>query len=132
KGPEILESTRRVDTIVLDKTGTVTSGKMTLAEAVPTEGVSREQLLRIAGALEAASEHPIAQAIARGAAEELGEPGVPAQLPAVEGFQNTAGKGVSGLVDGHAVLVGRESLLADWAIDPDPALRAELRRLEQL
>ena len=126
KGPEILESTRRVDTIVLDKTGTVTSGKMTLTDAVAAEGVDREQLLRLAGALEAGSEHPIAQAIARGAALELGT-----QLPRVEGFQNTAGKGVSGVIDGHAVLVGRESLMADWAIDPDPALRAELARLEQ-
>ncbi|WP_017792748.1 heavy metal translocating P-type ATPase [Leucobacter salsicius] len=131
KGPEVLESTRRVDTIVLDKTGTVTSGKMTLTDAVAADGVARDQLLRLAGALEAASEHPIAQAIARGAALELGS-SLPGQLPAVENFQNTAGKGVSGIVEGHAVLVGRESLLADWAIDPDPALRAELARLEQL
>ncbi|MHA3723661.1 heavy metal translocating P-type ATPase [Leucobacter sp. HY1910] len=127
KGPEILESTRRVDTVVLDKTGTVTSGKMILAEATPGAGVDRDQLLRLAGALEAASEHPIAQAIAAGASERLGAP-----LPPATGFHNTAGKGVSGLVDGHAVLVGRESLLAEWAIDPDPALRAELAHLEQL
>ena len=131
KGPEILESTRRVDTIVLDKTGTVTSGKMTLTDAVPAEGVAREQLLRLAGALEAASEHPIAQAIARGASQQLGTSNLPAQLPTVDGFQNTAGKGVSGVIEGHAVLVGRESLMTDWAIDPDPALRAELARLEQ-
>ena len=104
---------------------------MTLTDAVADDGVARDQLLRLAGALEAASEHPIAQAIARGAALELGS-SLPGQLPAVESFQNTAGKGVSGIVEDHAVLVGRESLLADWAIDPDPALRAELARLEQL
>ncbi len=108
-GPEILESTRRVDTIVLDKTGTVTTGRMALAEAIPAAGEDRAELLRIAGALEAGSEHPIAEAIAAGAREA--DP----RLPEVESFQNAPGTGASGVVDGRAVLVGREALLADWA-----------------
>ncbi|WP_416444259.1 heavy metal translocating P-type ATPase [Leucobacter sp. HNU] len=109
-GPEILESTRKVDTIVLDKTGTVTTGRMALAEAIPAAGEDRAELLRIAGALEAGSEHPIAQAIAAGAREA--DP----SLPAVESFRNAPGTGASGVVDGRAVLVGREALLADWAV----------------
>jgi Cu+-exporting ATPase len=115
KGPEVLESTRRVDTIVLDKTGTVTTGKMTLTEAVPAAGTDRAELLRLAGALEHASEHPVAQAIAKSAAAE----GV---LPEVEDFKNIEGKGVQGVVDGHLVVVGRESLLNDWTLE----LSAEL------
>jgi len=115
KGPEVLESTRRVDTIVLDKTGTVTTGKMTLTDAVAAEGVDREELLRLAGALEHASEHPVAQAIAKGAAEH-------GPLPAVEDFQNVEGKGVQGIVEGHYVVVGRDSLLADWTLKLDPEL----------
>lgn len=109
KGPEVLESTRTVDTIVLDKTGTITSGKMALTDVVPEPGTDRMQLLRLAGALEDASEHPIAQAIARGAHEEVGELAIP------ESFTNIEGQGVRGIVDGHAVLVGRESLLTDWS-----------------
>ncbi|GAA1925342.1 heavy metal translocating P-type ATPase [Nocardioides marmoribigeumensis] len=122
KGPEVLESTRRVDTVVLDKTGTVTTGRMALVEAVAADGVRREELLRLAGALEAASEHPIAQAIARGAAEEVGP------LPTPEDFANLEGRGVQGVVGGHAVLVGRESLLEDWSqhLDADLA-RAKAR-----
>ena len=116
KGPEVLESTRKVDTVVLDKTGTVTTGKMTLVDAVAEPGVERTDLLRLAGALEEASEHPIAQAIAKGATAEVG------QLPAVEGFSNVPGKGVQGVVDGTAVLVGRESLLADWSQQLSPAV----------
>ncbi|MCZ0708997.1 heavy metal translocating P-type ATPase [Microbacterium paraoxydans] len=109
KGPEVLESTRKVDTIVLDKTGTVTSGRMTLTAVHTDDGVEREELLRLAGALEDASEHPIAQAVAAAATRELGA------LPAVEEFGNIEGKGVQGIVDGHAVVVGRTSLLADWS-----------------
>lgn len=109
KGPEVLESTREVDTVVLDKTGTVTSGKMTLVNVITETGVDRADLLRFAGALENASEHPIAAAIAKGAAGEVG------QLPTVEEFSNIEGKGVQGIVDGVAALVGRESLLADWS-----------------
>ncbi|MFD9307501.1 heavy metal translocating P-type ATPase [Streptomyces sp. NPDC060048] len=114
KGPEVLESTRRVDTVVLDKTGTVTTGRMTLSGVHAAEGVDETELLRLAGSLEHASEHPIARAIAAGAAGRTGE------LPVPEGFENLAGLGVQGVVDGHAVLVGREKLLADRSI-PLPA-----------
>lgn len=109
KGPEVLESTRTVDTVVLDKTGTVTSGKMTLVDVVVEPGTERAELLRLAGALEDASEHPIAQAIAKGATQAVGA------LPTPEDFTNIEGKGVQGIVDGHAVLVGRDSLLAEWS-----------------
>ena len=109
KGPEVLESTRRVDTIVLDKTGTITTGRMSLVDVVPAAGVDEQELLRLAGALEAGSEHPIAQAIAAGAAQRVGV------LPAVEGFTNLEGLGVQGQVQGHAVIVGRAQLLADWS-----------------
>jgi Cu+-exporting ATPase len=101
KGPEILEQTRRISTIVLDKTGTVTEGKMELVDVVPLNGAVRADVLRLAGAVEAASEHPIAQAIASAARGELG------QLPPVEGFSNRPGFGVVGRVDGHEVEVGR-------------------------
>ncbi|MGW2272316.1 heavy metal translocating P-type ATPase [Streptomyces yangpuensis] len=120
KGPEVLESTRRVDTVVLDKTGTVTTGRMTLAGVVTAEGVDEAELLRLAGSLEHASEHPIARAVATAAAERAGA------LPVPEGFENLAGLGVQGVVDGHAVLVGREQLLADWSITlPDGLARAK-------
>ncbi|WP_460944807.1 heavy metal translocating P-type ATPase [Okibacterium endophyticum] len=109
KGPEVLESTRKVDTVVLDKTGTVTTGKMTLVDVITEPGVDRGELLRFAGALEDASEHPIAQAIAKGATQEVG------QLPTPEDFANVEGKGVQGIIDGTPVVVGRESLLADWS-----------------
>ena len=109
KGPEVLESTRKVDTVVLDKTGTVTSGKMTLTDVITEPGVDRAELLRFAGALEDSSEHPIAQAIAKGATQEVG------QLPTPEDFANVEGKGVQGIVEGTPVVVGRESLLADWS-----------------
>ncbi|SNS72483.1 Cu+-exporting ATPase [Streptosporangium subroseum] len=109
KGPEALESTRAVDTVVLDKTGTVTEGKMTLAGVHLADGEDAAEVLRLAGALEHASEHPIAQAVARGAAERVGA------LPAVEDFAGIEGLGVQGVVDGHAVLVGRPALLAEWS-----------------
>ncbi|MFJ4760203.1 heavy metal translocating P-type ATPase [Kocuria marina] len=118
KGPEVLESTRKVDTVVLDKTGTVTTGRMTLVEAITEPGTDRAEMLRLAGALEDASEHPIAQAIAKGAVQEVGA------LPTPEDFANIEGKGVQGVVDGHAVLVGRESLLADWSQHLFPELAA--------
>jgi P-type Cu+ transporter len=102
KGPEILEQTRRVDTIVLDKTGTVTEGKMELAEIALLNGASRADVLRLAGAVESASEHPIAQAIAGAARAEVGT------LPPVERFRNEPGVGVVGVVDGHEVAVGRK------------------------
>ncbi|MCO5968468.1 heavy metal translocating P-type ATPase [Actinoallomurus soli] len=109
KGPEVLESTRRIDTIVLDKTGTVTTGRMTLVDVVTAEGQDAAEVLRLAGALEDASEHPIAQAIAKGAVQRVGA------LPRTEDFANVEGLGVQGIVDGHAVLVGRTRLLAEWS-----------------
>ncbi|BAH55737.1 MULTISPECIES: heavy metal translocating P-type ATPase [Rhodococcus] len=109
KGPEVLESTRRVDTVVLDKTGTVTTGKMTLLDVITADGEDTAQVLRLAGALEDSSEHPIAQAIAKGAREQVGA------LPAVDQFANIEGLGVQGMIDEHAVIVGRARLLADWA-----------------
>ncbi|WP_327126174.1 heavy metal translocating P-type ATPase [Streptomyces sp. NBC_01727] len=111
KGPEVLETTRRIDTIVLDKTGTVTTGRMTLQDVHVTTDTDATQVLRLAGALEHASEHPIAQAVATGARDRTG-----AALPAVQDFANLPGLGVQGVVDGHAVLVGREQLLAEWEI----------------
>ncbi|MFJ7176178.1 heavy metal translocating P-type ATPase [Streptomyces massasporeus] len=110
KGPEVLESTRRVDTVVLDKTGTVTTGRMTLLAVHTAEGTDEADTLRLAGALEHSSEHPIARAVANGALEKLGA------LPVPEDFANVPGLGVQGVVEGHAVLVGRERLLADWAM----------------
>ena len=110
KGPEVLESTRRVDTVVLDKTGTVTTGRMTLLAVHTVEGTDESEVLRLAGALEHSSEHPIARAVADGALEKLGA------LPTPEDFANVPGLGVQGVVEGHAVLVGRERLLADWAM----------------
>jgi Cu+-exporting ATPase len=111
KGPEVLESTRHVNTVVLDKTGTVTTGRMRLQEVFTAPGVDENELLKLAGALEHASEHPIAQAIAAGAVERAGS------LPVPENFENIAGLGVQGVVDGHAVLVGRERLLKEWVIE---------------
>ncbi|MEV7245807.1 heavy metal translocating P-type ATPase [Streptomyces sp. NPDC093248] len=101
KGPEVLESTRRVDTVVLDKTGTVTTGRMTLQEVYTADGEDEKEVLRLAGALEHASEHPVARAVAAGAEERAGA------LPAVEHFENVPGRGVRGRVAGREVAVGR-------------------------
>ncbi|MGA4841170.1 heavy metal translocating P-type ATPase [Streptomyces sp. G45] len=117
KGPEVLETTRRVDTIVLDKTGTVTTGRMTLLATHVADGTDERDMLRLAGALEHASEHPIAQAVAAGAAQQVGA------LPTPEDFANVAGLGVQGVVEGHAVLVGREKLLAEWAMELPAGLK---------
>jgi Cu+-exporting ATPase len=121
KGPQILEQTRRVDTIVLDKTGTVTEGKMELADLALLNGASRADVLRLAGAVEAASEHPIAQAIARAARDEVGE------LPPVSSFRSTAGVGVSGVVDGREVRVGRNGGRIEVAWDDLPRAVLEVR-----
>ncbi|MFE5794212.1 heavy metal translocating P-type ATPase [Streptomyces sp. NPDC056503] len=110
KGPEVLESTRRVDTVVLDKTGTVTTGRMTLTGVHPAAGVDEKELLRLAGALEHSSEHPVARAVADGAAERLGL--TTGGLPVPKEFENVPGLGVRGSVDGHLVLAGRAALLA--------------------
>lgn len=122
KGPQILESTRRVDTVVLDKTGTVTEGRMTLIGVVPAPGEDAAEVLRLAGAVEAASEHPIAQAIAA-AADDAGEP-----LPEVTSFAAVPGRGATGVVDGHAVAVGSLGLMADWAVHPDAEITASVER----
>ncbi|MGI5341344.1 heavy metal translocating P-type ATPase [Streptomyces sp. CA-181903] len=118
KGPEVLETTRGVDTIVLDKTGTVTTGRMTLLAVTAAAGTAEDEVLRLAGALEHASEHPIARAVAAGAAERVGT------LPVPEDFANVPGLGVQGVVDGHAVLVGREKLLVEWAMSLPEELAA--------
>ncbi|MFE2100317.1 heavy metal translocating P-type ATPase [Streptomyces sp. NPDC059468] len=113
KGPEVLESTRRVDTVVLDKTGTVTTGRMTLQAVYVADGEDEKEVLRLAGALEHASEHPVARAIAAGAEtgvpplERSREPGRAGTLPQVEHFENVPGRGVRGRVEGREVAVGR-------------------------
>ncbi|MGO2534685.1 MAG: copper-translocating P-type ATPase, partial [Brachybacterium tyrofermentans] len=125
KGPEVLESTRTVDTVVLDKTGTVTTGKMTLVDVVADPGTDRAEVLRMAGAVEDSSEHPIAQAIATGATQEVGE------LPAPSEFLNVPGMGVRGTVEGRAVLVGREALLADAQMALSPEIAAAKAAAEE-
>ncbi|MBH0778976.1 heavy metal translocating P-type ATPase [Nocardia bovistercoris] len=124
KGPEVLESTRRVDTIVLDKTGTVTTGTMTLVDVVTADAVPRAEILALAGALEDASEHPIARAVADAARAELGT------LAPVDGFTSVDGLGVQGVVNGHAVVVGRPRLLADWSLRLDAELERGMRAAE--
>ncbi|WP_328389812.1 heavy metal translocating P-type ATPase [Nocardia sp. NBC_00416] len=172
KGPEVLESTRRVDTVVLDKTGTVTTGRMALLDVVAAAGENPDEVLRLAGSLEDSSEHPIAKAIAEGASSVTAEgassaiaegassaiaegassaiaegassaiaegassataegPGSrTAGLLPVEGFRNSAGLGVEGVVDGHAVVVGRPGLLADYALHLDADLQEAMRAAE--
>ena len=116
KGPEVLESTRRVDTVVLDKTGTVTTGKMSLVDVTVADGVDRDEVLRLAGALEHASEHPIAQAIADG----RGRAGA---LPAVEASPTARASASRASSTATRVLVGRPALLADWAHAPPARAR---------
>jgi Cu+-exporting ATPase len=124
KGPEVLESTRRTDTIVLDKTGTVTTGKMALVAVHLADGESEAVVLRLTGGVEHASEHPIAAAIAAGATRVVG------QLPPVESFAAETGMGARGIVEGHAVVVGRPVLLAEWGLALPPALEAATRDAE--
>jgi Cu+-exporting ATPase len=119
KGPEVLESTRQVDTIILDKTGTITTGRMTLREVAAAAGEDTDEVLRLAAALEAASEHPIARAVVEGAATPL---------PEVEEFASVPGLGVQGVVEGHAVLVGRPALLEQWSQRLSPDLEVALAR----
>ncbi|WP_084269729.1 heavy metal translocating P-type ATPase [Patulibacter minatonensis] len=117
KGPEVLESTRRVDTIVLDKTGTVTTGRMRLTAVHPADGEDADEVLRIVGALESGSEHPVARAIAAAAGE---------RLPTPESFANREGLGVEGTVEGRAVVAGRPSLLEEWGMPLTDDLRTRL------
>ncbi len=124
KGAEVLESTRRIDTIVLDKTGTVTTGDMQLVDIVTADGIDADEALRLVGALEHASEHPIARAIADASTAQ-------GTLPAVEGFANRQGLGVEGVVEGHAIIAGRPALLADWAMHLPSELDAARAAAEQ-
>ena len=130
KGPEVLESTRRVDTVVLDKTGTVTTGQMALVEVVVADGVDERQVLQLVGAVENASEHPIARAIAQTAADRVGP------LPGVESFESVAGLGVQGtvVVDGssYGVVAGRERLTEQWSLHLDDRLRTAKAEAEAL
>ncbi len=128
KGPEVLESTRRVDTVVLDKTGTVTTGRMSVHAIVADAGVDPDRLLRVAGAVENASEHPIAQAIAARATAGLA---AGQELPAVTRFASTPGLGVTGVVEGSAITVGRPSLLTDWAESPSEPLQAAVAEAQE-
>jgi len=121
KGPEVLEQTRRITTVVLDKTGTVTEAKMELVEVLPLDGALRADVLRFAGAVEAASEHPIAEAIAAAARREVGV------LPPVERFANRPGFGVVGRVDGHEVEVGRGNGAITVSWDGEPRARLVVR-----
>ncbi|MER6233271.1 heavy metal translocating P-type ATPase [Streptomyces sp. NPDC001616] len=125
KGPEVLENTRKADTILLDKTGTVTTGRMTLMEVHTAGSTDETEVLRLAGALEHSSEHPIARAVAEGAAATVGT------LPVPEDFANVPGLGVQGVVDGRAVLVGREKLLGAWAVELPEGLRAAKEEAER-
>ncbi len=123
KGPEMLESTRRIDTVVLDKTGTVTTGEMTLLAVHGADGEDRDEILTVAGAIESGSEHPIAAAITAAARQE-------ATLPAVIDFANIAGLGVTGTVDGRTVVLGRAALLAEKSLPLPPELERALHDAE--
>ena len=124
KGPEVLEQTRQVTSIVLDKTGTITEGKMAVAELVPADGVGEEELLRLAASAEDASEHPIARAIAEQGRARLGT------LPVAEHFSARAGRGIEAVVDGHVIVIGQPSRLNDWGVTLPRTLAAEAERLE--
>jgi P-type Cu+ transporter len=138
KGPEVLEQTRRIGTVILDKTGTVTAGKMVLVEVALLNGATRPDVLRLAGAVEAASEHPIARAIADAARSELGS------LPPVAGFRNVPGVGVQGVVEGKSVEVVRRggAITVSWDGEPrasfvvldtiKPTSREAVRQLQEL
>ncbi len=124
RGPEVLERTRKVTTVVLDKTGTLTEGRMVVAGVIPADGVDEVELLRLAAAAEDPSEHPIAQAVASFGRERLGD------LPPAESFSSRAGLGVEAVVDGRAVVVGRFGLLADWGVKMPADLASEADRFE--
>ena len=121
KGVDVLQSTRRIDTVVFDKTGTVTTGVMQLLDVVVAAGATRAEVLGFAGALEFASEHPVAKAIASAARAELG------QLASVQQFESIAGQGTVGVVDGHRVMVGGEQLLNSRTVIISGPLREALK-----
>jgi Cu+-exporting ATPase len=125
KGPEVLEQTRRVTSVILDKTGTLTEGRMEVVALVPGEGVGEQELLRLAAAVEDASEHPIARAIAGFGRKRLG------RLPAAEGFTNSAGQGVEAIVEGHKVIAGRRSQVTGPGAALAPTLLAKAEELEE-
>lgn len=120
KGVDVLQSTRRIDTVVFDKTGTITTGVMQLVDIICAQGSTRGEILLYAGALEHASEHPVARAIASAARTELG------QLPEVTDFESSPGMGTTGLVNGHKVMVGRESLFSKTLVITPADLRSAL------
>jgi Cu+-exporting ATPase len=124
KGPETLEHTRQITTIVLDKTGTITEGRMEVAALIPSDGFAEEHVLRLAAGAEDASEHPIARAIAEHGRAQLGA------VPEAQSFINQAGLGVQAVVDGHAVLVGHPAFLAEWAIALPDELTTAAEQLE--
>jgi Cu+-exporting ATPase len=131
KGPEVLESTRAVDTVVLDKTGTITTGRMSLADVAAAPGVDPGELLRLAAAVEDASEHPVGAAIVAGAADRLRDDPRGPKLPAVENFASARGLGVSGAADGRAVALGRPGWLeSQWALRVPAELAARAARAE--
>jgi Cu+-exporting ATPase len=121
KGVDVLQSTRRIDTVVFDKTGTVTTGVMQLVDVVVGVGATRAEVLGLAGAVEHASEHPVAKAIASAAKAELG------QLESVQQFESVAGMGTSGVVDGKRVLVGGEALMNSRTVIISATLRSALQ-----
>ncbi len=120
KGVDVLQSTRRIDTVVFDKTGTVTTGVMQLVDIICAQGSTRNEILLYAGALEHASEHPVARAIAKAARTELG------QLPDVTDFESSPGMGTTGVVNGRKVMVGRESLFGKTMVIIPSDLRSAL------
>jgi Cu+-exporting ATPase len=124
KGPETLEHTRQITTIVLDKTGTITEGRMEVAALIPSDGFAEEHVLRLAAGAEDASEHPIARAVAEHGRAQLGA------VPEAQSFINQAGLGVQAVVDGHAVLVGHPAFLAEWAIALPDELTTAAEQLE--
>jgi Cu+-exporting ATPase len=131
RGPEVLESTRRVDTIVLDKTGTLTTGRMQVVDVHPAAGVDRDTLLTLVGAVEDASEHPVGQAIASAARQERGSTGDAADLPAVTDFRAAPGLGVEGIVDGRLVAAGRPEWLAEqWRVEMPVELSERIARAQ--
>jgi Cu+-exporting ATPase len=129
KGPQVLEDTRTVDTILLDKTGTVTTGVLAVDSTLTFDGFQEREVLRLAGSVEAASEHPVARAIAAAAARESADEGGP--LPSVQGFSSAPGGGVSGTVEGRTVLAGRLGWLEQNGITPEPGHRAALTAAEK-